>query len=325
MDNIHILKTPPKIAVLGDLLIDRYITGSTERLSSEAPIPVVRVKNRSVNMACAGNAIANIKALGGEPLMVGRIGSGEYGEEFLAEARRQNIRTDFTISTETPMGAKTRILVQGQQVARFDEDDKIALTEDERAQLLKKLWAARKEADTILLTDYGYRTIDAEIITAVKDIWSDGSIIMDPQAFHPVDFSGVSAVTPNLKEAKFILGNSTAKNTDEDTQDLANQLIEQFDLEYVLFTRSEKGMSLYEANGNATHVPACAKEVFDVCGAGDSVVAAFTVALGLGMSRSKAMEIANLAGSVAVTKMGVQTVSMDEVTALSARTLYETA
>ncbi len=312
------LNKQPKVAVFGDLALDRYIMGDTKRMSSEAPIPVLNATSRRVNMACAANTVMNLKAMGAKPFMVGRIGLGEYGDAFKKTAFAHNISLNYTVSEPEDMTAKTRIMAQGQQIARFDEEYRTPLTPEIRAALLEKLKLVRAKADIIVLSDYGYLTLDEEMISAVNKLWANGVILHDPQAFHAVDLTGVTAITPNLKEAKFILQNTSADNSDTDVATLAAELIEKFKLEYVLFTRSEKGMSLFTADGDAHHVSAEAQEVYDVSGAGDSVVAAFSTALARGYDKIEAMHLSNLAGSVAVTKRGVQTVTWEEVMAFDA-------
>lgn len=294
-----------KVAILGDVMMDRFIYGEVDRISPEAPIPVVRVTKRNAHLGGAGNVAANLASLGGSPLLIGRIGDDELGKEFETMADTMGIETKYLLKTEIPTISKTRIIARTQQVVRFDEEVTDALAEIERQRVLTVLAEARKETEVLIISDYSKGMVDDKMLEDVKKVWGGGKIFIDPKPkgeARNLAYTGTTTMTPNVKEACELLGESAPKD-DAAAAVMAKALVEKFDLDHVLLTRSGDGMSLC-FEGEVLHLKSKTQEVIDVSGAGDTVITVFASCIASGMGVVEASHFANVSGGVVVAKLG---------------------
>jgi rfaE bifunctional protein kinase chain/domain len=303
-----------KVAVLGDAMVDRFIWGAVDRISPEAPIPVVRVTRRSTHLGGAGNVAVNLADLGAVPFLVGRLGRDEFANAFLELASKQKVDTRFMVRSATPTTSKTRIIARTQQVVRLDEEVIEPLTDDLRREVLAQLAEARRVADVLILSDYGKGMVDQPMIDAVIDLWKGGLVLADPKPRRGIDYTGITGMTPNIAEARQ-LGDDSPIATDAEAERAARFLVEKYRLQHIIITRSEAGMTLYERTGGAHHLPTRAVQVADVSGAGDTVMAGFAAALAAGLPSPQAASIANLAAGVVVSKLGTASVTWPELVA----------
>lgn len=303
-----------KILVYGDVILDRYIFGQVERISPEAPVPVVKVSTEELRLGGAGNVAANIDRLGAASLLLGVIGS----DGFAAEIRRIKKKGNLVIrDPQNQTITKTRIISQRQQIVRVDREGNINLS----AALLNQIRDAINAAkiDGIIVSDYAKGTVNGSIMAMLKNKAAAGGIplIVDPKPPHFAFYRDVTGITPNLKEAEEMFGKNI--DTDDDAALALQRIRRKFRTQFTLITRGGKGISAAARGSKIFHLPAFSHEVFDVTGAGDTVVAVLTLALVSGASLREAVALANAAASLVVEKVGTSQVSLEE---LEARLLF---
>lgn len=301
------------VAVVGDIMVDRFIYGAVERISPEAPIPVVQVSKRTTHLGGGGNVAYNLKSLGAKPLLIGRLGDDELGAAFKEISEKAGMSTDYLVRTHLPTISKTRIIARQQQVVRFDEEVTDALIQAERDAIMAQLKEVRKITSVVIVSDYGKGMIDQEMLEGIKEVFKDGTVLVDPKPRSTITYTGVSGMTPNLSEAYGFAGESKGVNTDEAVVKMATKLVEELDMQHALITRSECGMTLMQRDGTVTHVDTRAQEIADVSGAGDTVIAAFSAGLSGGMSPIHAAGFANVAAGIVVGKLGTASVTWAEM------------
>lgn len=308
------------VLVVGDMILDRFVTGSIERISPEAPIPVLHGRSESLALGGAGNVVANITALGGRAIPVSILGQDSASREIcsLLEAGGVSREAVFCMAGRRA-SSKSRFSALNQQVLRFDEEEIRPLSPVERKKLVAGFALALDDADIVVLSDYGKGMlldgVAGELIDLARS--QDKPVLVDPKGRDFSIYRGATAVTPNRKELGEAVGRSLM--ADDEIEAAARALIAAHDLAFIVATRSEKGMSVVAA-GEARHIPTVAREVFDVSGAGDTVVAAFALSLGAGLDRHEAAMVANAAAGVVVGKRGTAQVSADELHAALKRT-----
>ncbi|MGC8524198.1 MAG: D-glycero-beta-D-manno-heptose-7-phosphate kinase [Acidibrevibacterium sp.] len=304
------------VAVLcvGDVMLDRFIEGDVERISPEAPVPVIRVRRSRVALGGAGNVAANIAALGGRAVLVGMIGEDEAGRALRSElAAHPGIVPALVVSASRPTITKTRFVASRQQIVRTDEESSLPLQPEEEAALIAAITGAIADARAVVLSDYGKGVLSPAVLAgAIKGARGRGvAVFVDPKGDDFSRYRGATAITPNLKElaaaARLPVGDEAAAVA------AARHVMAAAGGAAILVTRSEKGMILVEPAGAIHSVPAHAREVFDVSGAGDTVIATLALAAGAGFALPQAMRIANAAAAVAVSKVGTATVSIAEL------------
>lgn len=315
-----------KVAILGDVMLDRYLWGEVDRISPEAPVPVVHVTKRTQALGGAANVALNIKCLGGEPILVGAIGTDYNATIFKNLMFDNGLSAEQLVYTDKPTCTKSRIIARTQQVVRFDEEETDIVTNSLRLQLIESLKEAREQADVLILSDYKKGLIDQEIFDLISDLWKEGSIFVDPKPRNDLKYFNVHSMTPNLKETQELLGLDDKIKTDAQAESAAKNLVNTLGLSEILVTRSEKGMTLYEkAKDKMTHMPTLALEVAEVSGAGDTVIATYALAKAAGQDSINAMHLANLAGGVVVGKLGTATCSWDEIVEREQKLINEEA
>jgi rfaE bifunctional protein kinase chain/domain len=297
----------PRILVVGDIMLDRYWFGEVNRISPEAPVPVVRIEKCEERLGGAANVARNTAALGAQTALLGVVGSDEPGdhiEQMLRELNIQaNLNRDPTISTIV----KLRVIGRQQQLLRIDFEERP--THTVLRDKLSQFNALMPHYDVIVLSDYAKGSLVnvAEMIAAARTL--SKRILVDPKGEDFSRYKGASVLTPNKSELRRIVGSWT---DEAHLAEKAQRLRDELALEALLLTRSEEGMSLYTAQGQ-THFPAQALEVFDVSGAGDTVIAALAAMLGGGSSLVDAVTVANRAGGIVVGKLGTAVVTREEL------------
>ncbi|WP_022847017.1 D-glycero-beta-D-manno-heptose-7-phosphate kinase [Desulfurobacterium sp. TC5-1] len=301
-----------KILVIGDLMIDEYISGKVERISPEAPVPVVEAKETTAKPGGAANVAVNLKTLGAKPIVLGVVGNDEKGKMLEQMLKKRGIDTSLLIKDETrPTTVKTRIIAGAQQLLRVDWESKEYLNREIVLKIIEEFREDFRNFDGIIISDYGKGVITEELFKAAAEVKKSGKIVtLDPKERNFHLYHDVTAMTPNMKETYQAVG--IYPETEETAEKAGKKLIEKFKLDFALITRSEKGMSLIKRD-KSYHIPAKAKQVYDVTGAGDTVIAVFTLSLVAGASPEKAAEIANIAGGIVVGKLGTAFVKPEEI------------
>jgi len=306
-----------RILVLGDLMVDRFVWGKVSRISPEAPVPVVEVTRESQAFGGAGNVANNITSLGGQAFLLGVVGSDADAGHLIEGFQSKNISIEGIITDKNrPTTTKTRIIAQHQQVVRVDKEVKGNFDTKIQQKIISKLDDMAKRADAIIISDYGKGVINGPVLKNAIALAHRYHIpvTVDPKIEHFKDYKKVTCITPNLSEA--IGGMRYRDVSDEkDIYELGKKILKELGSSSVLITRGEKGMTLFEPGNKITHIPTRAKEVYDVTGAGDTVISVFTLALAAGASLPVAADISNFAAGVVVGKLGTATVTQDELCA----------
>lgn len=312
MKNAGLDFSDSKILIVGDVMLDKYYFGCVERISPEAPVPIVNILKEESRLGGAANVANNIASLGGHTLLCGTIGHDFFGKEIERISRQKNIRT-VLLKTLCPTITKARIIGGKQQIVRVDYEDKAAISSTNKRLLKETIHAYLPEYDILVISDYGKGLISEEVCHFLirQARKADKKVIIDPKGKNWKKYSGANLVTPNVKELSDIVG-YTVPNTDRAIEKAAREAIEANDLASLLVTRSEKGMSLI-SNMPPIHIPTHSEEVFDVSGAGDTVVATLSICLAKGMDIAEAMKTANIAAGVVVKKIGTATLTIDEL------------
>ncbi len=305
-----------KILVIGDIILDRYIFGKVSRISPEAPVPVVEVYEESYRLGGAANVANNIKALGGNAYISGIIGKGSTGRIVRELLEERKIGIDYIFEDSRRTTVKTRVIGGNQQIVRFDIEDKRRLEGKAKEVFLSMIKSALKNFDAVIVSDYKKGVVSEELFRIlVSEKKQNGLFVsVDPKVGHFRLYKYVSLITPNLAEASH---GAEIEIKDEKTLVKAgNNLLRKLSCDAVLITRGEEGMSLFEKSNseiNITHLPTVAKQVFDVTGAGDTVIASITLSHVAGASLSDAAKIANVAAGIVVGKVGTATASPEEI------------
>ena len=302
-----------KILVIGDLILDEFIWGKVSRISPEAPVPVVWVNSESFMPGGAANTANNIHALGAQAFICGVIGSDERGRILTDELRRKNIDVEgIVIDSERPTTLKTRVIAHHQQVVRIDREKVDDIDDNVIGQIVTFLKEKINDVDAVLIEDYGKGMIVPRLLQEVVPLVQkhEKIITVDPKENHFSFYQNITLITPNHHEAARATGKDL--KTEEDLEKAGEALLAQKN-QAVLITLGEEGMRLFEKGRKSVHIPTVAQEVFDVSGAGDTVISTATVALASGASMLEAAHIANYAAGVVVGKVGVAVVTQEEL------------
>jgi len=308
-----------KIAILGDLMIDRFIRGKVRRISPEAPVPVIEVSNETSTFGGAGNVANNILSLGAIPCIISVIGDDYNGRELLDMFYYRKIKTDYIISHKNQKTIeKTRIIAEHQQVARVDKEIKFKYEKDIREKILENLKLSIKEGcKALILSDYGKGILVPDIIDESISICRKNKIpvFVDPKIEHFKMYKKATSMTPNLMEA-FSGMRMIEKSEQEEVIKLGEDIIRELELESLIITQGENGMTVFEKEHGKiknTHIPSKAKEVFDVTGAGDTVISCLTLSYISYRSILTSAIIANYAAGIVVGKLGTAVTTQEEL------------
>lgn len=303
-----------KVLVLGDIMLDRYLRGNVERISPEAPVPVVSVNDETVRLGGAANVAANVTSLGAQVRLLGVVGEDRFAGQ-LREALRENGMDESGLVTDPSRRTtvKTRIVAGSQQVVRIDRENTDEISSEIVADLISSVEETIEELDGIIISDYGKGVITLGLLTKLISMAAEKSkfIAVDPKEVHFKNYRGVSVITPNHHEAGFVSGRRIADEAI--LEQVGRQLLVELELESLLITRGEKGMTLFEKDGAKTDIEAEARTVFDVTGAGDTVIASLTVAKSSGATMKEAAFISNMAAGLAVGRFGTARISREDL------------
>jgi len=304
---IELKDKSPRIMVIGDLMIDHYLWGSCERISPEAPVPIVEIESESMVLGGAGNVINNLKTMGARLRVVSVIGDDENAKHMRLLLDKYEDRLFVQAGRKT--SKKSRLIAQKHQVVRFDNESKEDITRELEDKILEYYETAIIDVDIVLLSDYGKGVLTDRLTKEVIQIAKENNrkVLVDPKGEDYSKYKGAYLITPNRKEASIATGIDAKK----ELLKAAAKLKDDLKLEYAVITLSEDGIAIYGEELEV--IPTVAKEVYDVTGAGDTVLAAFGFALACGIDIKKAATFANYAAAVAVGKLGSATVSIDEV------------
>jgi rfaE bifunctional protein kinase chain/domain len=296
-----------RLLVVGDVMLDRYWFGDVSRISPEAPVPVVRIERREARLGGAANVARNAAALGAHCGLLGVVGNDEAGDEVEQILRESSIDTYLKRDEQISTIVKLRVIGRQQQMVRIDFEE--APSETTLRDKLTQFKAILPDYDVIIFSDYNKGSLVnvAEMIRMARA--AGKTVMVDPKGDDFSPYAGATMLTPNKSELKRIVG---SWKTEEQLTEKAQALREELGLTALLLTRSEEGMSLYTAD-EVLHVHADAREVFDVSGAGDTVIATMAAMLGAGVPLAEALATANRAGGIVVGKLGTATVTRDEL------------
>ncbi len=295
-----------RVAVVGDLMLDRYYWGSVARISPEAPVPVVEVESESTRLGGAANVANNIASLGGIPVMIGVIGNDDDGGALQGLIKEYGFPTDgIVVDDSRPTTVKTRVIAHHQHVVRVDKEVKQDVSESIQAKLIDVLKRNIGNIDAIVLEDYNkgviVKNLIGEIISLAR---KNGTIItVDPKFNNFFEYKHVTVFKPNRKETEEAL--SCRLEDMASVERAGRTLVERLEAEHVLLTLGERGMSLFDRHGSVTHVPTTARKVADVSGAGDTVISTLTMALAAGADVKEASTLANVAGGIVCGEVGI--------------------
>ena len=305
-----------RVLVVGDIIMDEFIWGKVDRISPEAPVPVVTVKKETQLLGGAANVVNNIRSVGGEVFLAGILGGDGRGREILSLLEQKGVKTGgVLIDPRRPTTVKSRIIAHSQQVVRFDRENRDPLSQGYADSLASYVRETIHAVDTVVIADYGKGVVTAPLIEAITAISKEQNkvVALDPKMGRFHLYRDVTIVTPNSQEASAASG---IEIVDESSlRSAGGKLLDSFNCEAILITRGEDGMVLFERNREVIFVPTTAREVFDVTGAGDTVIGVMALALAVGASFSHATVISNLAAGIVVGKVGTATVSLEELKA----------
>ncbi|MFQ6031696.1 MAG: D-glycero-beta-D-manno-heptose-7-phosphate kinase [Candidatus Zixiibacteriota bacterium] len=303
-----------KVLILGDVMLDEYLWGNVSRISPEAPVPVVEILKESIKLGGAANVALNVKALGDEPILVGVIGKDKNGERMREALNAVQIPDQGIFAEDTRHTTiKTRVIAHSQQVVRADRED----TQETSSELTDRIvdFVKKKIGDigALIISDYGKGVITMKLLSELIDLCQKNRIFVgvDPKETLFLNYKKVSLITPNHHEAAFAFGKKI--KDEEILKEVGWGLMERLEVNAMLITKGELGMSLFERNGSLTHFPTRAKKVYDVTGAGDTVISTFTSAFSAGASYKEAALISNHAAGMVIGEIGTAQVTKDQL------------
>ncbi len=313
LDRLRSRPEPPRVAVVGDVILDRFLYGTVERISPEAPVPVVEVEREVLRLGGAANVVHNLRALGARVDLLGVVGRDPMADVLRRELERLGVGMDGLVAAaDRPTPVKTRVIAQHQQVVRFDQERRAGLPGDALGRLVAVLEARAAGWDAVIVSDYGKGVVGPALMgplmaaARARGLW----VSVDPKPTHADLYRGAGVITPNTRETEAMTG--LPARSDHEAARAGGALRDRLGTQAVLVTRGERGMTLVE-EGRVTHIPTRARDVFDVTGAGDTAVAVLTLARAAGSPLAEAAALANLAGGIVVGKLGTAVVTLEEL------------
>jgi len=303
-----------RVLCVGDLMLDRYVYGQVERISPEAPIPVLHTQRETATLGGAGNVVRNIAALGGRVDVIGVIGQDQTGADITKIfAELPSVTTHLLADPSRPTTQKTRYVAGGQQLLRADHESAKPITADIEQKIIHAISTAIEASNVIILSDYAKGVLTPKVVSqAIALARATGKIIIiDPKGRDFGRYNGATYLTPNRKELSEAIGRNVTTVAEAETA--ARHLMQEFQIENILVKLGSEGVCLVRKDKPALHLHTKAREVFDVSGAGDTVAATLALALASEFTPEQAAELANIAGSIVVGKVGTASVSRDEI------------
>jgi len=301
-----------RVLIVGDVMLDRYWWGSVSRISPEAPVPVVKLEKTTVAAGGAANVAANVVGLGAEAFLFGVVGNDPEAQNLAEILVELNISPDYLIPlSNRQTSVKTRIIAHSQQVVRLDRENSTPISQIEIETVFSELEKVFEKADIVIISDYAKGFLVEEFLSRLITKCNDlGKIVLvDPKGKDYSKYKNATFLTPNQKEATDACG--LDENSENAVEKAGNQLLETISAESVLITQGERGMTLFEKNGGIYRFEALARNVYDVTGAGDTVIATLAVAIGAGLSYFEAAEISNIAARLVVEQIGTTAISKE--------------
>jgi rfaE bifunctional protein kinase chain/domain len=301
-----------RIAIVGDLMLDRYFWGSVARISPEAPVPVVEIESESARLGGAANVANNIKSLGSEPILIGVIGNDNSGgllRDLLTESALPTF--GLIVDEDRQTTVKTRVIAHSQHVVRIDRETKKEISSRLQRKILEILHQNIHSIDAIIVEDYNKGVVVKNLIKQLVNLANEHKkvVTVDPKFNNFFDYHEVTVFKPNSKEVEAVMGVKLIN--DASVEEAGKAIMKRLQVRNILLTRGEKGMTLFEAAGTITHLQAKTRKVADVSGAGDTVISTLTVALASGASVREAASLANYAGGVVCGEVGIVPIAKD--------------
>lgn len=302
------------ILVVGDIMLDRFIWGNVSRISPEAPVPVVEVEHETVMLGGGTNVVNNLVSLGGSVMMCGVVGNDPTGKEIISRLDELNVDTGgIAIELDRPTSVKTRIIAHDQQVVRYDREKKIPLKPKTTKDILDFIDEKKENLSALIVSDYGKGVISRQLMDGLKSITSDCDfpVTVDPNVKNFPLYKDVTVITPNHNQAGEIAGLEIIN--EEDLKKVGEKILNNKKCKALLITRGKDGMTLFEQEGRVTHIKSIARKVYDVTGAGDTVIATLTLGIAGGLDIKSAAYLSNLAAGIVVGEVGTSTVKIDNL------------
>jgi D-beta-D-heptose 7-phosphate kinase/D-beta-D-heptose 1-phosphate adenosyltransferase len=303
-----------RVMIVGDVMLDVYLQGSVDRISPEAPVPVMKVVNESMKLGGAANVANNIAALGSEPVLVGVIGNDGAGKKLSGKLKDLGMSEQGLLVDESrPTSRKTRVLAGNQQVVRVDREADQDVATPISGKLVEYVGETLESCDAILLQDYNKGVLTGDVIRSIISMARDANkiVTVDPKFHNFFEYRGVTLFKPNIREMEYAFGSIPADSGGLEM--MVKELKDRIDSQNVLLTCGADGMTLLDENGGISRIPAINREVYDVSGAGDTVISTITVALSAGGAVMESSILASYAASIEVQRRGVSTVSQGEI------------
>jgi D-beta-D-heptose 7-phosphate kinase/D-beta-D-heptose 1-phosphate adenosyltransferase len=302
------------VLVVGDLILDEFLWGDVTRISPEAPVPVVWVKKESFMPGGASNVANNLRSLGANVYLVGVIGNDERGGVLKGILSQEGVNTDGIFTDESrPTILKTRVVAQHQQVVRIDKENTERVDERTVRKMIQYIGSMIKTVDAVIIEDYGKGIISAELLSKVVSLAKRNNkiIAVDPKEEHFRYYNGVTLITPNHHEASRAVGFDI--RDDSSLKKAGGKLLKKLNCKIALITLGENGMAVFQKGKPMKQIPTVAQEVFDVSGAGDTVIASYTLSLASGLDPVESAHLANYAAGIVVGKVGIAVVTPEEL------------
>lgn len=302
------------ILVIGDIIMDKYVWGHVSRISPEAPVPVVEVKKETKRLGGAANVLNNIASLGGRCILCGVVGDDHTGREILEQVGGMGLPVDGIFKvTDRPTSVKSRVVAHNQQVVRFDRESRKGIPDKAVQGILNHVRELGRGIDAVIVADYGKGVISEAMMRGLRELVRDSGILtaVDPKTGNFDYYRGVDVITPNHHEA-----GAYCRWDIEDEASLlkaGKHMLESLEARSVLITQGKDGMTLFEGDGTISHIPTVARKVFDVTGAGDTVISTLCLGLASGMDLKSAAVVANFAAGIVVGELGTSAVSGQEL------------
>ena len=303
--------TKLRLLVVGDLILDHYIWGVVDRISPEAPVPIVSVTKKESRLGGAGNVAANLASLGANATLAGICGNDSYHDILLELCQQQKILPLITAIENRQTTVKSRIIAQHQQLVRIDEENSEPLPFAETANILNEIRGKIAQFDGLIISDYRKGFLTEKFILELIRMFAGKPVVVDPKGYDYQKYRGATTIKPNRREFAHAVRHPELQ--DAELEQYAKQLVKDLELQGIVITLGEKGVFILNNQQESLIIPTKAREVYDVSGAGDTFIATFTAGLILTGNWFTAAKVANLAAGVVVGKLGTATVTIDEI------------
>jgi rfaE bifunctional protein kinase chain/domain len=303
-----------RILVIGDIMLDQFIWGKVSRISPEAPVPVVGVERETTMLGGAANVVNNIVASGGKALLCGVVGDDFRGREIISKLEELGVTVDgIFVEDDRPTTMKTRIIAHAQQVVRYDRESMRPLRPETTRRMLDLILKEKRDLSGIIVSDYGKGVISAQLMDGLKAVFSEsnGPVAVDPNVKNFSLYRHVTVITPNHNEAGAIAGVDI--QDEQSLVETGKKLLDTGDFNALLITRGSDGMTLIEQDGSITHIKSVARKVYDVTGAGDTVIAILTLGMTAGLDLKSSAHLSNLAAGIVVGEIGTSAAKTDDL------------